>query len=83
MAILVYLLAFAIPVFLLARFRSHSWICHALALAAALGLGFLPTPPEWKTKTFDLLFGAAFLFLLVWGIGGLLPVRSRHHEKHA
>jgi hypothetical protein len=83
MAILVFLLAFAIPVYLLYRFGSHSWIWHTLALAAALGLGFLPTPPEWKTKTFDLLFGSVFMFLLVWGIGGLLPVVRHHRARHA
>ena len=83
MAILVFLLAFAIPVYLLYRFDSHSWIWHVLAIAAALGLGFVPTPPEWKTKTFDLLFGSVFMFLLVWGIGRLLPVVRHHHAKHA
>ena len=83
MAILVYLLAFGIPVYLLYRFDSHSWLWHALAIAAAVGLGFVPTPPEWKTKTFDLLFGSVFMFLLVWGIGGLLPVVRHHHARHA
>ena len=83
MAILVYLLAFGLPVYLLLRFDSHSWIWHALAIAAALALGFVPTPPEWKTKTFDLLFGSVFVFLMVWGIGGLLPILRHHHARHA
>ena len=30
-----------------------------------------------------LLFGSTFVFLLVWGVGGLLPVFHHHHEKHA
>jgi hypothetical protein len=83
MAILIYLLAFGLPVYLLYRFDSHSWIWHAFAIAAALVLGFVPTPPEWKTKTFDLLFGSVFVFLLVWGVGGLLPVGRHHHARHA
>jgi hypothetical protein len=83
MATLAFLLAFGIAVYLLYRFHSHSWFWHALAIAAALSLGFVQTPPEWKTKTFDLLFGSAFVFLLVWGIGGLLPINRHHHHGHA
>ena len=83
MTILVFLLAFVIPIYLLYQFHSHSWIWHVLAIAAALTLGFIPTPLEWKTKTFDLLFGGVFLFLLTWGIGGLLPIARHHHERHA
>jgi len=83
MAILAFLLAFGIPCYLLYRFHSQSWVLHVLAIAAALSLGFVQTPPEWKTKTMDLVFGFAFVFLLVWGVGGLLPVFRHHHHKHA
>jgi hypothetical protein len=83
MAILVFLPAFVIPVYLLYQFGSNSWVWHALAIAVAIGLGFVPTPPEWKTKTFDLVFGSVFVFLVVWGIGGLLPVVRHHHARHA
>jgi len=31
----------------------------------------------------DMLFGSVFVFLLVWGIGGLLPVGRHHHPRHA
>jgi hypothetical protein len=56
-----------------------------LAALAALGLGFVPTPPEWKSEAFDLMFGFAFILLLVWGIGGLVVFRPHrpHREKHA
>lgn len=84
LAVLLYLLAIALPVFLLYRFRSQSWYWHVLAVLAAIGLGFVPTPLEWKTEAFDLAFGFAFILLLVWGVGGLVVFRPRpHREKHA
>jgi len=55
---------------------------HVPAIGAAFGLGFVQTPPEWNSLTHDLLFGSTITFLLVWGIGGLLPVWG-HHVKHA
>ena len=48
----------------------------------ALALGFVPTPAELKSSTFDLTFGGVFIFLMVWGIGGLIVFRP-HHERHA
>lgn len=81
-AVLVYVGAFAIPLFLLYRFHSAHWLLHALALLAALGMGFVQTPPEWKSPTYDLVFGGAFVFLVTWGLGGLMTFR-RHHERHA
>ena len=81
LAVLVYLVALSVPLLLVYCFHSH-WYWHALSLIAALGLGFVRTPPEWKTPAFDMCFGAVFVFLLVWGLAGLL--RPRHHrEKHA
>ena len=81
-AVLVYVAAFAIPLFLLYRFHSAPWPLHLLALLAAFCMGFVQTPPEWKTATFDLAFGGVFVFLVTWGIGGLVPHR-RHRERHA
>jgi len=78
----IYLIAIAIPVLLLYHFHSAAWYWHVLAIVAALALGFVPTPAELKTTTFDLLFGSVFIFLMVWGIGGLI-VFHPHHEKHA
>ncbi|HUB31909.1 MAG TPA: hypothetical protein VMA31_02735 [Bryobacteraceae bacterium] len=85
LAVLLYLVAIGIPVFLLHRFHAQSWFWHVLAVAAAIAVGFLPTPPSWKTEMWDLGFGFAFLLLLVWGVGGLIVLRPhRHrHEKHA
>lgn len=83
--VLVYLLAIGIPVYLLYRFHSQSWFWHALSIAAAFGLGFMPTPSTWKTVGFDLAFGFGFVFLLAWGIGGLVVYRPHgsHRHKHA
>ena len=81
-AVLVYLLAIGIPVFLLYHFHSRAWWLHVLAIVAALALGFVPIPSDTRTATLDLLFGAVFIFLMVWGIGGLI-VFHPHHEKHA
>jgi hypothetical protein len=79
---LVYLAGLGIPVYLLYYFHAKSWYWHALAIAGALALGFVPTPVAWKTMAMDLIFGFVFLFLVVWGIGGLIPFKG-HREKHA
>ena len=82
MAVLVYLLAIGIPVCLLHHFHSQAWYWHVLAVLGGLGIGLVPTPPEWKTAVFDMAFGFVMVLLLVWGLGGLMLWRS-HHEKHA
>jgi hypothetical protein len=82
LAVLVYILAIGIPVFLLYRFHSGAWYWHLLAIVAALALGFVPTPAELKSSTVDLAFGGVFIFLMVWGIGGLIVFRP-HHERQA
>jgi hypothetical protein len=82
LAVLVYLLAVGVPIFLLYHFRSQSWYWHVLAILAALGLGFVPTPVTWKTAGVDVGFGFLFILLLVWGVGGLVVFRP-HREKHA
>jgi hypothetical protein len=61
LAVLLYLAAIGIPVFLLYRFHAQYWLWHVLAVAAALGLGFVPTPLAWKTESYDLAFGFGLL----------------------
>jgi hypothetical protein len=86
-AVLVYLLAMGIPIYLLYRFHSQIWYWHALSLLAAIALGFLPIPFALQKPEFDLLFGFTFIVLMIWGAGGLIlypPQRhTHHHEKHA
>ena len=84
LAVLVYLLAMGLPVLLLHRFHAQHWIWHAVAVVAAVGLGFVPIPPGLQRPGFDLLFGFVFIGLMVWGAGGLILYHTHeHHEKHA
>jgi len=80
--VLIYLVALAVPVYLLYQFRAQAWYWHMLCVAGALALGFVPTPPAWKTQTFDLMFGFSFIFLMIWGVGGLILFHDDgHHER--
>lgn len=84
-AILVYLVAAAVPVWLLYHFGSEAWYWHLLALGGAVLLGFLPLPVQLSSIGYDLAIGFVFVFLLIWGVGGLLSIRARrlHRERHA
>ena len=85
-AVLVYLLAMGIPIYLLYRFHSQHWYWHTLALLAAIALGFIPIPANLQKPEFDMLFGFTFIVLMIWGAGGLILYRGHHtphHEKHA
>jgi hypothetical protein len=42
----------------------------------------MPMPAEFKTATWDMIFGGTFTALMVWGIGGLVVYRP-HTTKHA
>ena len=85
LAVLTYLLAIAVPIYLLYQFGSQAWYWHVLSIAAAVALGLAPTPPAWKSSAVDLMFGFALTFLLLWGAGGLVVFRPHTHprEKHA
>ena len=82
LAVLVYVVALGIPVWLLHRYGSQMWYWHALAIVASLVLGFIPTPLEFTGIATDLTIGFAFIFLMVWGIGGLVVYRP-HLHRHA
>jgi hypothetical protein len=87
LAVLIYLAALGVPIFLLYWFGSQSWYLHAAALAASIGLGFLPIPTGVQGPLFDLIFGFTFVVLLVWGAGGIIFLNAEghhgHHAKHA
>jgi hypothetical protein len=86
LAVLVYLLAMGIPIFLLYRFQSQAWYWHTLSIVAAVTMGFVPIPSQFQKPEFDLLFGFVFILLMIWGAGGLILFRTHgthHHEKHA
>ena len=84
LAVLAYLVAMGLPIFLLYRFHAQTWYWHVLAVVAAIGLGFIPIPAELQRPGFDLIFGSVFIVLMIWGAGGLILYRThQHHEKHA
>ena len=87
LAILVYLAAIGIPIWLLYRFGTQSWYWHCIALAAGIGLGFVSIPASFQGPPFDLAFGFVFINLLIWGAGGIIfihsPAHNGHHAKHA
>ena len=81
-AVLIYAVAIGAPLFVLYFYGSAHWYWHGLAILAALGLGLLSPPAQFQGVIFDLLCGFGFIFLMVWGIGGLVVFRP-HHAKHA
>jgi len=87
LAVLVYLAAIGIPIFLLYWFGSKPLFLHCLSLAASIGLGFLPIPPGIQGPSFDLIFGFTFVVLLIWGAGGIIffhsPAHHGHRTRHA
>jgi hypothetical protein len=82
LAVLVYLIALGLPIYLLVHFHSQAWYWHALAVLAALALGLVPMPAWLQTPSYDIFLGFVFIVLTVWGAGGLM-IFNTHHEKHA
>jgi hypothetical protein len=82
LAVLVYLAAIALPIWLLHRYGSQLWLWHGLSIATGIVLGFIPVPVGLKGVAVDLLFGFVFTFLMVWGAGGLVVYRP-HLHRHA
>jgi hypothetical protein len=83
LVILVYGSAMALSLALLYFFHAP-WYWRILSLAAALVLGLMPLPPEWKIP--DLVVGFVVLFLLVWGAAAPAfrhVYRRREILKHA
>ncbi|MGD0499003.1 MAG: hypothetical protein ABSC23_11265 [Bryobacteraceae bacterium] len=77
----VFLLALLLPVYLLRRFHPLAWPWHVLAAIMALGIGFAPGTALLNSVPGTFLYGFAILFLLIWGVGGLIGL-ARHREKH-
>ena len=79
--VLLYALIFVWALFLVWRFKAQAWYWHVLSLVLALVLGLIPPPAGMQGLVYDVLFGCAFLFLIVWGIAGMVLYRT-HHPKH-
>ncbi len=75
-----YGLAFLAAMLLLYYFHAP-WYWHALSVAASVALGVTRFPPEWHSPEFDLMVGAAFVFLFFWGVGALF-LHGAHHGHH-
>ncbi len=76
---LIYLAAIALPIWLLSRYRA-AWYWHVLALIVAGVVGLAPGTPLLETTAGTFLYGFVFVSAAVWGIGGLLPFRSRRQR---
>ena len=74
--------ALALPIYLLYQFRSQAWYWHVLAVIVALVIGLMPGTALLQTLGGSMLYGFFFVFLMLWGIGGLIPFRWLH-KKHA
>jgi len=81
--LLIYGSAVALAAAALYVFGSRRWYWHALSVIAAVGLGLAPAPPEtWRGQTYDVILGFFFVLMVVWGLGGSLPIKT-HRTRHA
>ena len=85
MVFLVYGSAAVLALALLFFFHAN-WYWHVLSVGVALAIGvmppeIIPVPAAWGA-TRDILVGAVFVFLVVWGIGAPL-FRHHHQAQHA
>jgi hypothetical protein len=81
-AMSIYALSFLIAVFLLWRFSHTRWYWHVGALILAFAVGLWPPPAALRGPVFDVVVGAIFVFLIVWGLGeGVF--RILHVRRHA
>lgn len=79
LVMLVYGAALLVALALLYFFHA-SWYWHVLSVAAALALGLLPLPSEWRIP--DLLVGFVFVLLFAWGLAApFFP--QRHVTRRA
>ena len=85
LAILTYLAAMAIPAWLLNRFGSEAWYWHVLAILGGLAWDLCPRRPRCPHPPTELVVGFVFVFLMVWGIGGLCCIArtTSSMRKHA
>ncbi len=81
LVLVVYGASLALALFLLYEFHARSWYWHAFSVLIAITLGLIPTSPEFKTPVTDLVMGAVFTFLMIWGVAAPL-FRSPHGHHH-
>ncbi|MBZ5581776.1 MAG: hypothetical protein LAQ30_06135 [Acidobacteriia bacterium] len=79
---LLFLTALLLPVYLIRRFHPLVWPMHVLALIAAAGIGLAPGTALLNSPYGTFIYLFSFIFLVVWGLGGLFAYRLRR-GKHA
>jgi hypothetical protein len=75
----VYCGAVGLAIGLLYAFESLKWYCHALSLALAFAIGFGWIPTAINSPVSELITGLLIVFLLFWGLGGLVLSTLPHH----
>jgi hypothetical protein len=75
--------AAVLAIVLLYSFESRAWYWHAVCLALAFVIGYLPTPQGFDNPAIVAITGFVIIFLLFWGLGGLLLSMVPHQHKHA
>lgn len=75
--------AAALAIVLLYSFESRAWYWHALSLALAFVIGYVPTPQGFDNPAIVIITGFVIIFLLFWGLGGLLLSMAPHRHRHA
>jgi hypothetical protein len=65
---LVYAAAFFLAVWVDYEFSRVGWYWRVVAVLVAVAIGLTPPPPQFSGSGFDLVVGAVFTFLFVWGI---------------
>ena len=83
LVMLVYGGAAALAIILLYSFESRAWYWHASSLALAFVIGSVPTPTGFDNPVTVVITGFVIIFLLFWGLGGLLLLMAPHSHKHA
>jgi hypothetical protein len=76
--VLTYGIAALLALSLLYFVGSKRWYWHLGSVLVALLVGLMPPPEGWAGQRFDLTVGCLFLFLSLWGIGGIF---FRHPHK--
>ena len=80
--VLGYGLSVALALFLLYYVHLRSWFWHISSVVLALIIGLIPNPFGWTRPAVDLLIGALFVFLVVWGLGEFAFHSETHHHHH-
>ncbi|MGA3098209.1 MAG: hypothetical protein ABSF25_17280 [Bryobacteraceae bacterium] len=77
LAMLLGLAALLLPLYLIKRYGPAIWPLHVLAVAAAMVVGLAPATALLRSAAGSHIYGFTFVFLMTWGLGGLILYRRR------